>query len=114
MRGPAGHAILDVRLPGISGLDLQDELKRENKYPNSLSHRASRRSNVGQGDEVWRCRVSHQTIQTTGSTQPSLAIADSRSHRPEKQRDLAELRQSEQQIEHSRARGDEPGRSRHA
>lgn len=29
MRGPAGHAILDVRLPGISGLDLQDELKRE-------------------------------------------------------------------------------------
>ena len=48
--------ILDVRLPGISGLDLQHELKkRESKYSNHLSHSTCRRSDVGQGHEVRRC-----------------------------------------------------------
>ena len=47
--------VLDVRLPGRSGLDLQRELAAANREmrPNHLHHRPWRYSHVGAGDEGW-------------------------------------------------------------
>ena len=59
--------VLDVRLPGISGLDLQQRIE-EGRSQNShhFHHRPRRHSDDRPGDEVWRRRVPHEAIQGSG------------------------------------------------
>ena len=44
--------VVDIRLPGLSGLDFQQQLARENiPIPGHLHHRLRRYSDVGAGNE---------------------------------------------------------------
>ena|SRR5437867_9732993 len=53
--------VLDVQLPGLSGLDLQQELaKADVQDPDYFSHRSRRHSDVGAGNEGRCAGVSHQ------------------------------------------------------
>src|SRR5271156_1053190 len=85
--------ILDVRLPGISGLDLQHELKRGKVgIPIIFLTATCRRSDVGQGHEVWRgCSLTKPFRQQDLLDAIQRPLTRDRIVR-EKQRDIAELR----------------------
>ena len=55
--------VLDVRLPGQSGLDLQRELAAANReIPYHIHHRARRHPDVGASDERGRDRVPDEAL----------------------------------------------------
>ena len=55
--------VLDVRLPGLSGLNLQRELsQKKHPNPNYLRHGPWRYTDDRTGHEGWSDRVSHQAV----------------------------------------------------
>ena len=57
-----GCAVLDVRLPGLSGLDRNEDGRERDSYSSHLHHGPWRHPDVSTGNESRRCRVSHQTF----------------------------------------------------
>ena len=64
----ASCLVLDVRLPGTSGLDFQSELaKAKIQRSDHFHHRPRRHSDVCQSHEGWSCRIPDQTISRPGA-----------------------------------------------
>src|SRR5215469_22357 len=59
--------ILDVRLPGVSGLEFQSELAKANAEIPIIFIRPWRYTHDSEGNEGWSCRVFDQTISRSGS-----------------------------------------------
>jgi FixJ family two-component response regulator len=55
--------VLDVRMPGLSGLDLQRELAHQGREnPNHIYHSSRGHSDDGQSHEGWCGRIPIQTV----------------------------------------------------
>ena len=75
--------VLDVRLPGLSGLDLQRELAAAGRrHPDHLHHRSRRHPDDGARDEGGRGRVPDQAVPQAGPARrdPRGDRARSRAH----------------------------------
>ena len=85
--------VLDVRLPGLSGLDFQAELAKANiQHPDHLHHRPRRYSDDGAGDEGRRGRVPDQAVSRSGPARCRSGGACARSGAARERKPSSQLR----------------------
>ena len=85
--------VLDVRLPGMSGLEVQSKLIETESNPHHFHHRTWRHSHDGQSDEVWSSGISDETFPRSGSLDAIQQALQRDSEARQQQHEIAELKE---------------------